>query len=93
MQTYEERREFHTNMSILVKSEYEELYRILKLSEESFSENSNGIFFDIMSLSDATFEKMNNYMNFCMETRKNQHERIEQLKNISNEVVSTIAAE
>lgn len=82
----EERREFHKNLVNLVKSEYEEIFRILKLSDEQFSENSNGIFFDVLSIKDDTFEKMKHYMNFCLETRKNQNERIEQLKNITHEL-------
>lgn len=82
----EERKEFHKNLVNLVKSEYEEIFRILKLSDEQYSENSNGIFFDVMSVKDDTFDKMNQYMNFCLETRKNQIERIEQLKTITHEL-------
>jgi hypothetical protein len=83
----EERKEFHDQLKQLVKSEYEELFRILKMSEESYSENSNGIFFDIMAVSPETFQKMQKYMNFCMETRKNQTERIKQLECITHEVI------
>jgi hypothetical protein len=83
----EERKEFHDQLKMLVKSEYEELFRILKMSEESYSENSNGIFFDIMAVSPETFQKMQKYMNFCMETRKNQTERIKQLECITHEVI------
>ena len=31
----------------LVTSEYEEIFRIIRKKKESFSENSNGIFFDL----------------------------------------------
>ena len=86
-QSYEVRREFHANLSQLVKSEYEELFRILKLSDETYSENSNGVFFDVMNISEDSFIKMLNFMNFCMDSRKNQSDRIEQLKSITNDVL------
>ncbi len=85
-ETVEERRNFHNSLSNLVKSEYEEIFRILKRSEEPYSENSNGIFFDIMSISTDTFDKMNKYMKFCIETREEQEERIKQLHEIANDV-------
>ena len=31
----------------LVPSEYEEIFRIIRKKKESYSENSNGIFFDL----------------------------------------------
>ncbi len=84
---YEERKEFYDQLKILVKSEYEEMFRILKMSDEQYSENSNGIFFDIMSVSEETFQKMKKYMMFCMDTRHSQTERIKQLETITHEVV------
>ena len=84
---YEERKDFYDQLRMLVRSEYEEIFRILKMSEESYSENSNGIFFDVMGISEDTFQKMKKYMDFCMNTRKSQTERIKQLETITHEVV------
>lgn len=77
---YEERKLFAEKLPNLVKSEYEEIYRILKRANESHSENTNGIFFNINEISADTFEKMKTFMGFCMENRSEQEQRIKALE-------------
>jgi hypothetical protein len=77
---YEERKLFAEKLTNLVKSEYEEIYRILKRANEPHSENTNGIFFNINEISADTFDKMKTFMDFCMENRSEQEQRIKALE-------------
>ncbi len=85
---YEERMEFLDKLELLVKSEFEEIYRILKRANEPLSENTNGIFFKITDISKDTFEKLQAYMKFCMETRTEQAERMKQMDALRTEMNS-----
>jgi hypothetical protein len=70
-QEYEERKAFLEELKRLVKSEQEAIFRLLKSEKADYSENSNGIFFDVSKLSTPVFKKMKEYMEFC---RKNRDE-------------------
>ena len=68
--SYEERKKVFEQMKMLVKPEQEEIFRILRRGKEHYTENSNGVFFDLTLLSDHTFEDMKDYLRFCMKTRQ-----------------------
>jgi hypothetical protein len=72
---YEQRKLFLDDLKLLVKSEHEEIFRILKRDNISYTENSNGIFFDLLQISDETFEKVQNYMNLCKSQRNDEVNR------------------
>ena len=86
MPLYDERKQLHDNLKHLVKSEYEQIFRILKKHNQEYTENSNGIFFDINKLSDETFIEMQKFMEFCLETRRQEQNRISELAELSTEV-------
>jgi len=79
---YEQRKKFFDNINLLVKSEQIDMFKILKNSGDSFTENSNGIFFDVMALSDETFNKMESFMKFVLTTRQEDQERMKKLHDI-----------
>jgi hypothetical protein len=83
--SYEQRKQFFENLKILTKSEYEEIFRILKRGKEEYTENSNGIFFDVVSVSESTFEQFQEYMKFCLENRRIEEDRTQQLATLSEE--------
>lgn len=83
--SYERRKAYFENLKILVKSEYEEVFRILKKHKVEYTENSNGIFFDVSLLSEITFEQLEEYMNFCLQNRKAEENRSKELANLSAE--------
>jgi hypothetical protein len=66
---YEERKRFLDEIKTLAKGEQEELYRILKGSRAEFSENSNGVFFDVSKLPAEIFEQMQKFLEFCRKNR------------------------
>jgi len=75
---YEERKKLLEDMKRLVKSEQEAIFRILKAEKAEYSENSNGIFFDISKLSTPLFMKMKEYMEFCRKNRDDFTQREEE---------------
>lgn len=66
-------------MSILVQSEQEHIFRILKNSGEGFSENCNGVFFDVASIKPSTFAAIRDYISICTNVRKSQEDRINEM--------------
>lgn len=83
--SYEERKAFFESLKILVKSEYEEVYRVLRKSKESYTENSNGIFFDVAGVQETTFRELQEYMQFCLENRRTEEARTKELATLTEE--------
>ncbi len=48
----------------LSKNEYIEIFKIIKMNGEKFSQNKNGIMFDLMKFSDKTIDEINNFINY-----------------------------
>lgn len=67
---YEERKQLLTELKLLTRHEQEEVYKILKVSHASISENSNGVFFDLCTLPAETFHSIKKYIDFCRKTRE-----------------------
>ena len=80
--TYEERKKLFDNMKILVIPEQEEVYRILRRGKDSYTENSNGIFFDLANINEDTFLKIREYIEFCINNRKDDETRLKELQQI-----------
>jgi hypothetical protein len=72
---YELRRYFLDDLKILSKTESFKIYEILKKNNVEYTENSNGIFFDLVKLSKETFAELKKYMEFCHAVRKEQVSR------------------
>jgi hypothetical protein len=66
---YEERKLFLEELKSLVRGEQEEIYRILYRAKAEYSENSNGVFFDVCKLPADIFEQIQKFMEFCKKNR------------------------
>lgn len=75
IEDYETRKEFLEDLKLLNKTEQEEVFRIIKSSNTTYSENSNGIFFDISKIVPEVFLEMQKFMNFCKKNRINFESR------------------
>jgi dsDNA-specific endonuclease/ATPase MutS2 len=64
--TYEERKNIFEHIKLLVKSEQEEIFRIIRKTKDNYTENSNGIFFDLTTISDEAFNQIQEYISFCL---------------------------
>lgn len=78
--SYEERKQLFENIKMLVKPEQEEIFRIIRKTKEIYTENSNGIFFDLSLVSNDTFNNIKEYINFCLKTRKEDADRLKELE-------------
>ena len=82
---YEQRKKVWETIKSLVKSEQEELFRILRRGEAEFSENSNGVFFDVTKLKPSIFEEILKFINFCESNRQNFERRDQEMAALRNE--------
>jgi len=80
---YERRRIFLDSLKKLHTSEYIDIVKILKLQKVEFSENSNGIFFDVAKLNQDSFEVLDKYMHFVHTNRKELAEREKIMTNLN----------
>ena len=80
--SYDDRKRVFESIKVLVKSEQEEVFRIIRKTRENYTENSNGIFFDLSSVSDETFNQIKEYLDFCLKTRQEDAERLKELETI-----------
>ena len=82
MDNYKEHKVLFENIKILDKPEQEEIFRIIRKTKENYTENSNGIFFDLSSISNESFHLIKEYINFCLKTRHEHELRLKELESI-----------
>lgn len=76
---YEQRKQILEDLKILVKEEYEEVFRIIKRNGVSFTENSNGVHFDLCLLNMSTLEQITKFLELCRTQRVNEEERTKEM--------------
>jgi dsDNA-specific endonuclease/ATPase MutS2 len=93
MSSYDERKKVFDTMKLLVKPEQEEIFRIIRKMKENYTENSNGIFFDLSIISDDTFIQIKEYLRFCLRTREEHEDRLKELETIriQNEIYTDLS--
>ncbi len=60
----------------------------MKRHNDVYSENTNGIFFDIASLRADTFSSLQEFMSFCIKNRSDQDERTVEMNAIRDECIT-----
>ena len=83
---YDSRKELLENMKVLSKTEKEDIFRILKRENEPFSENSNGIFFDLATIKNTTFVEIVNMITLSKQKKQEQDERLKEMEKLREEV-------
>jgi hypothetical protein len=81
---YDRRKEFCKDIESLSRPELEELYRILRREGGEYSENSNGIFFDITNLPTPIFDALWKFIQFCKSNARDLEERKKQIVDMSS---------
>jgi hypothetical protein len=82
MSSYDDKKKVFEDIKYLAKPEQEELFRIIRRTKEPYTENSNGIFFDLTLISDTTFLQIKEYLHFCLRTRQEHEDRLKELETI-----------
>jgi len=88
---YERRKAFLENLKKLHTSEYIDIVKILKAENVSYSENSNGIFFDVAILIQSTFDRLEKFMNFVHLNRQELAEREKIISNLNDDATAAAA--
>jgi hypothetical protein len=86
---YEQRKLFSQEVKLLTKNEMEEIYRILKMQKAEFSENSNGIFFDVSKLPAELFKELQQFILFCKKNRDDFNAREEEYRKAQDALVNS----
>ena len=82
---YEQRKQYLEDLKRLSKDEYIEVFRIIKHHNVEYSENSNGIFFDLNTLDSAVFEDLSKFMKLCKTQRTNEAARANEMEALRKE--------
>jgi hypothetical protein len=72
---YERRKRFLDGIRSLTKAEHIEIIRILKTHEAEYSENTNGVFFNICALEQPVFDALELFLSFTQKNRQNLEDR------------------
>lgn len=67
---YERRKRFLEGLKSLTRSEHIEIVRILQKHEITFSENQNGVFFNVGILPQEAFDALELFLRFTISNRK-----------------------
>jgi hypothetical protein len=87
---YEQRKNFLEELKRLTRDQYEEIFRIIKRNDVYYSENSNGIFFDVSQLSTDVFKQLEIYIELSRVQTKSEEDRTSELNVLRNETKSKI---
>lgn len=77
---YEERKRVLQELSRLVRSEQEQIFLVLKRYKLEYSENSNGVFFDLSRIPSEPFEEIKKFLTFCQTNRTDFEVRDRQME-------------
>jgi hypothetical protein len=84
-QTYEMKKQLLEELKVLSKEEYEEVFRIIKRANVEYTENSNGVFFDLNNCADEVCTKLDQFLELCKTQRMNEEQRSQTLESLRQE--------
>jgi hypothetical protein len=87
---YERRRDFLESLKTLTKTEHIEIVRILQKNDVTYSENANGIFFNVGMLEQSAFDALVQFIHFTQSNRRDLAERESILSSLASEMKSTV---
>jgi hypothetical protein len=83
---YETRKSLAEELKTLAKEEYEEVFRIIKRAGVAYSENSNGVHFDLTAVHTECVEQISKFLELCKTQRMEQEARSKELEGLRHEV-------
>jgi hypothetical protein len=72
---YERRKRFLDGLRTLTKAEHIEIIRILQKHEAEFSENNNGVFFNVCAIDQSVFNALELFLSFTQKNRQTLEDR------------------
>lgn len=67
--TNRQKKQLRDKINKLSQTEHEEIFKILKKNDISFTQNKNGVFFDISLLSDKIAIEVEEFVDFCINNK------------------------
>lgn len=64
-----ERKSLMEKIAKLGETEHQEIYKILKTNDVNYTQNNNGIFFNLTTLSDDVFKQIEKFVFYCHENK------------------------
>lgn len=84
---YERRKRFLDGIKILTKAEHIEIVRILQKFETEYSENTNGIFFNVCAIPQNVFDSLELFLSFTQTNRQTLEDRESLMSTLSTGLV------
>ena len=81
---YELRKKFLDGLKLLTRAENIEIVRILQKHEAVFSENLNGIFFNVVALPQTTFDALELFISFTQSNRRDLADREQYMSTLAH---------
>ncbi len=79
---YDQRKQLFEDLKGLTKSEYEEIFRIIRKASVPYTENSNGIFFDLNCVGSEVVSEIRKYLTMCAEMNTEQTQREKEMEDL-----------
>lgn len=79
--TNKQRKVLFDKINTLSSTEHEEIFKIVRNHGISFSQNKNGVFFNLSNVSEDIIEEMENFISYCM----NNKQELDEYDKIINE--------
>ena len=76
---YDLRKKLAEELKVLSKDQYEEVYRIIKRAGAPYSENSNGIFFDLNVVTDEVINQLTHFIQLVRLQEAEEKRRLDDL--------------
>lgn len=64
------RRHLVDRINALSETEHEEIFKIMRYNNVDFTQNNNGVFFNISTVPESVIEQISNFVTFCSENKK-----------------------
>jgi hypothetical protein len=85
---YDARKQCMDEIKQLSTPEYHELFRIIKTGGVAFTENSNGVHFDLAQISPEIYSDIQQFLTLCKEQRANEQKRSEEMDLLRQETAT-----
>lgn len=91
--TNKQRKALFDRINSLSSTEHEEILKIVKNYNATYSQNKNGIFFNLSGLSDDAVGEIDNFVNYCISNKKelDEYDKIINECKMSNNLKTIIA--
>jgi hypothetical protein len=90
--SYEKRKILAEEMKELSQDQFHEVFRIIKKASVSYTENSNGIFFDLSKMDDEVVQSLAEYMGLVKAQKAEEKHRIDEMEFYRHEKEGVVQA-